>query len=153
MSHPGFRLSSPDFGENEYLPFACGRQMQDQPPPLRWAHAPEGTQSFVLRVDDLDAPDGIFTHWVVYDLPRDATGLDPGDRKGGVEGRNDFQTVGWGGPMPPPGHGDHRYVFTLSALDRASLDLAPGAKPDEVAAKMQGHVLGEAKLTGQYRRD
>jgi Raf kinase inhibitor-like YbhB/YbcL family protein len=110
----------------------------DRPPDLRWAHAPDGTRSLVLIMDDPDAPSGTFTHWVRYDLPE------------GKDGRNDFQTVGYRGPAPPPRHGGHRYFFHLYALDVDSLGLPPGAPRMQVEEAMRGHVLDETTLMGRY---
>jgi Raf kinase inhibitor-like YbhB/YbcL family protein len=103
-------------------------------------------------VTDPDAPNGTFTHWVLYHLPADTQELPEGASGKGTAGRNDFQALGWGGPCPPPGHGDHRYVFTLSALDSA-LDLGPHARREEVERAMEGHVIQSAQLTGRYARD
>ena len=75
-----------------------------------------------------------------------------GSRSGGVQGKNDYGEIGWGGPAPPRGHGTHHYSFRLYALD-GKLELPPGATKAQLEAAMKGHVLAEAKLTGTYRRD
>lgn len=152
MATTSFRLLSDAFEQGEYIPRVHSREGEDRSPSLRWSDPPEGTRSFVLRVTDPDAPGGTFTHWVLFDVPADREGLGEGEKGVGVAGRNDFEALGWGGPLPPPGHGDHRYFFTLSALDRESLELREGARRDEVERAMEGHVLGEAELMGRYRR-
>src|SRR5207249_3193825 len=103
-------------------------------PDLRWMNAPPGTQSFVLIVDDPDAPSGLFTHWVLFDIPGSAAGLAQNDHKLGRPGRNGFKKVGYGGPCPPKGHGPHRYYFSLYALDVPSLKLPEGASRQDVDA-------------------
>jgi Raf kinase inhibitor-like YbhB/YbcL family protein len=153
MTESRFRLVSDAFGEGEHIPREYGCDGDGHSPPLRWNGAPEATRSFVLRVVDPDAPDGEFTHWVLFDLPASTGNLETGDSGEGVEGRNDFQSIGWGGPCPPPRHGDHRYYFTLSALDCETLDLPEGATRAEVEKKMEGHVLDEVTRMGRYRRD
>ena len=94
-------------------------------------------------------------HWVVYDLPAGRDSLPeavPTERRlegGGVQGRNSFRRVGYGGPCPPSG--THRYYFLLYALD-ARLDLNPGASRPQLEEAMEGHVLARGELMGRYRR-
>ena len=148
-----FRLVSEAFREGARIPPRYSCDGDDRSPPLHWAGEPDGTRSFTLRVVDPDAPDGEFTHWVLYDLPASRHEIVEGESGVGVEGRNDFQRLGWSGPCPPPKHGDHRYYFTLSALDCESLGLPKGATRAEVEKSMRGHVLDEARWMGRFRRD
>ena len=126
-------------------------------PPLSWSGAPEGTQSYALICDDPDAPSpkrprpNPWVHWVVYNLPPDKTALGERDEGGGVSGRSDFGQTGWGGPMPPPGSGTHRYFFKVYALD-AKLGLKAGATKDELLAAMEGHILAQGETYGTYER-
>jgi len=129
----------------------------DVSPALKWTDPPAGTQSFALIADDPDAPAGTWVHWVVYDLPATARELPENVPKqeqvpsgGGVQGRNDFRKIGYGGPCPPPGP-THRYFFKLYALD-TKLNLKPGATKAEVEKAMKGHALAEAQLMGKYGR-
>ena len=128
----------------------------DASPALKWSGAPTGTQSFALIADDPDAPVGTWVHWVVYDLPATVSELAENVPKqeqlpgGGIQGRNDFRKIGYGGPCPPPGPA-HRYFFKLYALD-AKVNLKPGATKAEVDKAMKGHVLGEAQVMGKYGR-
>jgi Raf kinase inhibitor-like YbhB/YbcL family protein len=119
-------------------------------PPLRWSGVPDGTRSLALIVDDPDAPVGTFTHWLAWGLEPTAGGLEEGERAP-VEGRSDFGEIGYGGPCPPPGHGRHRYVFRLHALD-TGLALVAGATRTELESAIDGHVLEVAQLTGGYAR-
>lgn len=130
----------------------------DSSPPLRWSGAPPGTRSFVLIVDDPDAPDPAapkrtYVHWVLYDIPATTTALDEGVTtvalpSGTREGVNDWDRTGYGGPCPPIGR--HRYFFKLSALDTTLGDLGRARKAD-VERAMQGHVLDHAELMGTYQ--
>lgn len=128
----------------------------DASPSLNWTAPPPGTRSIALTVTDPDAPSGTFTHWVLFNLPANSNGLPAGVPKqgqlddGARQGRNDFGNVGYGGPCPPHG-APHRYVFTLSALDR-ELELTPGAARSQVESAMNEHVLARGELTARYGR-
>ena len=145
-------LSSPAFRHGATLPERCVRGGADRSPPLRWSDPPEGTRSLALLMEDPDAADGLFTHWLVFDLPPDLRQLPEGGRDVGVAGRNDFHGNGWGGPAPPPNEGEHRYVFRLLALDVERLDLGAGATREQVLDAARGHVLDEAVLAGRFGR-
>jgi hypothetical protein len=108
---------------------------------------PEGTRSFALIVDDPDAPRGTFTHWLAYDIPLSANEL---KATAGKTLRNGFGRTGYGGPCPPPGHGEHRYYFSVYALDVASLGLPGSTRDLEAAIKV--HTLGMARMMGRYER-
>jgi Raf kinase inhibitor-like YbhB/YbcL family protein len=128
----------------------------DTSPALSWSDPPPRTQSFVLIMDDPDAPGGTFVHWVVYNLPASTRQLPerlPGNDEmqgGGNQGVNDFARTGYGGPCPPPGR-PHRYFFRLYALD-GKLNLKTAARRKDVDQAMKGHVLAHAELMGLYGR-
>jgi Raf kinase inhibitor-like YbhB/YbcL family protein len=145
-----FALESGAFGHAEPIPNRHTCDGEDLSPPLRWANVPEGARSLALVVDDPDAPRGIFTHWVAWGLDPAAVGLGEGEAAS-REGRNDFGTVGYRGPCPPPGHGRHRYVFRLYALDR-DLELESGTGKADLEQAIEGHVLTTAELVGTYER-
>lgn len=152
MSEQGFTLTSPAFVADGTIPAAFTCDGENTSPELNWMHPPENTRSFVLIVDDPDAPRGTFTHWVLFDIPAGTKHL-PGEVSGiGVKGRNDFQQVGYGGPCPPTAYGQRRYHFRLFALDVETLRLRAGASRDEVEAAVQGHTLGQTELMGRYER-
>src|SRR5262245_50954719 len=96
-----FRLTSSAFADGATIPkeFTC--EGNDAPPPLTVADAPQGARSFAIIVDDPDAPSGIFTHWLAYDIPASSTEL---SAIAGKTLRNGFGRDGYGGPCPPPGH-------------------------------------------------
>lgn len=152
MAEQGFTLTSTDFAEGEIIPTELTCEGENRPPALKWMHPTEAALSFALIADDPDAPNGTFTHWLLFDLPRDTRELPNGSGSEGVEGRNDFQQQGYGGPCPPPNHGKHRYYFKLFALDTDRLGLDAGATRDEIERAMQGHVLDTAELMGRFER-
>ncbi|MBI5827747.1 MAG: YbhB/YbcL family Raf kinase inhibitor-like protein [Deltaproteobacteria bacterium] len=153
-----FTIVSPDFRDSDAIPKRFSCDSENLSPEIQWDGAPPATRSFVLIVEDPDAPSGTFTHWVVYDVPPDLNKLPGGmgnsaDIKGGIkQGYTDFGRKGYGGPCPPRGHGVHRYNFILTALDIPGLGLADGAKKSEVERAMKGHVLGTTRMTGRYGR-
>jgi Raf kinase inhibitor-like YbhB/YbcL family protein len=151
------RISSPAFEANREIPSKFTCEGQDVSPPLAWDGVPDETQSFALIMDDPDAPDPAaprrtWVHWVLVDLPANARSLPEAVRAlppGTVEGVNDWQRTGYGGPCPPVGR--HRYFFKLYALDAPLGDLQ---LPDKTRLEqaMEGHVLGEAQLMGTYQK-
>jgi Raf kinase inhibitor-like YbhB/YbcL family protein len=149
-------LSSPAFKDGETIPVKYSCEGQDVSPPLTWSEPPEGTQGFALIMDDPDAPGGVFTHWVLFNLTPDSRDLPEALAtqaelpSGTRQGRNDFGRIGYGGPCPPSGR-PHRYQFTLYALDQL-LDLKAGAAKNQLIGAMQGHILAQGQLTGIYQR-
>ena len=145
-------LASKAFEEGGTIPAKYTCDGENVSPPLRWSNTPQNTKSFVLLVNDPDAPVGDWVHWVLYDLPGDFTELNEGIPSnetlpsGAMQGRNDFKKIGYGGPCPPSG--THRYYFRLYALD-SKLSLKPGATRKEVQRAMNGHTTGEAVLMGK----
>ncbi len=150
-----FSLTSEGFEHSGYIPEKYTCDGKDVSPPLSWA-VPQGAKSLTLIVDDPDAPRGIFTHWVLFNLPANITSLPERmpnvDRPGvgGIQGNNDFGEKGYNGPCPPAGK-PHTYRFILYALD-AELNLKPAASRNEVLTAMEGHVLMKAELDGKYGR-
>ena len=128
----------------------------DTSPDLSWSGVPAGVQSFALIADDPDAPVGTWTHWLIWNIPAQNSGLPNGVPKvetlddGTRQGRNDFRRIGYGGPCPPPGK-PHRYFFKVYALD-AKLDVRAGANKEELERAMKGHVLAQGELMGKYGR-
>jgi len=130
-------------------------------PALNWSGAPKGTKSFALSVYDPDAPTGSgFWHWVVVNIPPDATSLpkgagDPkgsGLPKGALLTRTDFGVPGYGGPCPPKGDKPHHYHFTIFAVDVEKLDVDENASAAVVGFNLHFHTLAKATLTGLYGR-
>jgi len=148
-------LSSPVFQEGEDIPITYTCDGQDISPPLTWGEPPPETQSFTLIMDDPDAPGGVFTHWLLFNLPADSRELPeavPHNElaNGALQGKNDFGTNGYGSPCPPSGTA-HHYRFTLYALDQP-LDLVAGASRKQVIDAITGRILAWGQLTGMYQR-
>ncbi|MGC4119253.1 MAG: YbhB/YbcL family Raf kinase inhibitor-like protein [Myxococcales bacterium] len=145
-------LESPDFRAGGPLPARCAADTSNRSPALLLRGAPAGTRSFALVVEDPDAPEKTWVHWLAWNIPSErreipeAVGPDAFP-----QGLNDYGQVGWGGPKPPRGDGAHRYVFRLYALD-ALLDLPQGATRDALEGRLHGHVLARATLTGKAWR-
>jgi Raf kinase inhibitor-like YbhB/YbcL family protein len=124
----------------------------DVSPPLTLRGVPTGTVSLALLLQDLDAPHGTFTHWLMWNLGPHTTRLSADERPRGVaEGRNSFGRTGYNGPCPPHGDRPHRYVLTVYATDRRP-SLAPGATPTDLLRTLSAHTLAEGTLTGRYGR-
>jgi Raf kinase inhibitor-like YbhB/YbcL family protein len=158
-----FTITSSAFAADAVIPRQFTGEGADRSPPLAWDNVPEGTQEFALICDDPDAPTPQpWVHWVIYGIAADVRAL-PEDVKNepqlsepvaARQGKNSWDsgaTVGYRGPMPPPGHGTHHYHFKLYAVDQP-LDLAASATKEQLLAAMKGHVLAETELTGTYER-
>jgi len=153
-----FQIESPDFKEGGNIPrkFTC--EGEDVSPLLRWTPPPQGAKSYMLIMEDPDAPMGTFVHWLAYDIPagRHELPYDAAADRGlkGVmkQGLNDFGNVGYGGPCPPRGHGVHRYFFIFKALDTTTMGLPEGASRSEIERAATGHILAEARLMGRFER-
>jgi Raf kinase inhibitor-like YbhB/YbcL family protein len=149
-------LTSTAFQPGATIPKPYTGDGADRSPPLRWSEPPSGTKSLALICDDPDAPRGTWVHWVLFNLPGHTRELEEGVPatetlgNGAKQGKNDFGSIGYGGPAPPKGK-PHRYVFTLYALDVA-VDLLPGATKAQLMDAMKGHILAEGKLVGHYGR-
>jgi Raf kinase inhibitor-like YbhB/YbcL family protein len=156
-------ITSSAFKPNGSIPLQYTCDGKDLSPPLAWSGVPEGTRSLALVVDDPDAPDPKapktrWVHWVLLNIPPDATGLPEGASskalpRGTREGRNDWKRADWGGPCPPIGR--HRYFFKLYALDAVLPEIGHGGHPtrSELEAAMKGRILAQAELVGTYQRE
>jgi len=148
-------IESPTFKNGERIPSRNTCDGADVSPELQWKDAPKNTKSFALISDDPDAPMGVFTHWVIFNIPPSESGLEEGVEtkptlpNRSVQGKTDFGRIGYGGPCPPSG--THRYMFHLYALD-TNLNLPTGSTKEQVVREMQSHVLGEAEIVGLYSR-
>lgn len=156
------KLSSPQIAPGQRIPErqvfnASGCTGQNLSPALSWTAGPPGTQSFALVLFDPDAPGRGWWHWIVYDIPAGVRSLPAGagDPSRGlmparaVQGRNDFGTLGYGGPCPPPGK-PHRYFFWLYALRVPRLEVSADASPAAIGAKLAASAIARAQLLGLY---
>ena len=151
-----FKLSSTAFSNGGRIPERYTCIGLDVSPPLRWEGYPLEAESFTLIVEDVDAPGGVFTHWIIYNIPGSVSMLEEGVEKvsvlssGAMQGLNDFGRIGYGGPCPPAGK-PHRYIFKIFALD-TMLDVKPAASKNEILKALENHIIGEAELTGIFSR-
>lgn len=141
------RIWSPSFADGAAMPRRHARE-GGASPPLRFSGVPRAARSMVLVAEDLDAPIGTFTHWLVWNIPPDVEGAPEGGPPPGARvGLNGYGEVGYIAPAPAAGR--HRYRFRLLALDTELPAEAPGRK-DRIEAEAEGHVIAEAELTGHY---
>jgi Raf kinase inhibitor-like YbhB/YbcL family protein len=146
-------VASPVFDQGGAIPAKHTGVGQDLSPALNWYGLPEGTREIALVCEDPDAPrPEPWVHWVLYKIPADHTGVPEGDTEGALEGENDFGRRGYGGPLPPKGHGVHHYHFKVYALD-IKLEAAVGLTKDQLLEAMEGYVLDEGELVGTYERE
>ncbi len=155
---PTFTLTSPAFADNASIPprFTCDGD-RSVSPALSIGGVPEGTKSLALIMDDPDVPkvlraDGVFDHWVLFNIPADTREISEGGSVG-VAGANSAGKNAYAGPCPPPQYepSEHRYVFKLYALD-SELPLPAGASKADVEKAMEGHILAQTQLVGRYKR-
>lgn len=155
MSPMVIKMKSAVFDEGEPIPTRYTCDGVDISPPLEWDVLPENTESIALICEDPDAPGGLWTHWIIFNLP-------PGTRNlkehvmerevldnGAMQGLNDFGRIGYGGPCPPGG--THRYYYKMYAMD-IKLDLPPQTRRNELLEAIDGHILDQGQIMGVYTR-
>jgi Raf kinase inhibitor-like YbhB/YbcL family protein len=144
------KITSPAFQEGGEIPAKFSRDGGNANPALHISGTPAEAKSLVLIVDDPDAPVGLFTHWLVWNIdPKTADIAEHSVPSGAVQGTNDFSGHRYDGPQPPSG--THRYFFKIFALDQR-LDLPAGAKRKQLDAAMKGHVIAQGQLMGRYTK-
>ncbi len=141
-------ITSPAFAHRGDIPEKYTIDGQNVSPPLQISGVPANAQSLVLVVQDIDSPIGLFTHWLVWNIPATTTQIEEGRLPPGVEqGMNGFGNVGYAGPCPPSGR--HRYRFRIFALDSV-LDATSPDRLDQIASDMEDSVVDRAILVGLY---
>lgn len=151
------RLTSPAFENNETIPTMYTCEGENISPPLSWSSVPEDAKTLALVMDDPDAPNGTFIHWVVYNLSPTPPNLEEGASLSGrlseglQEGVNSFGEQGYGGPCPPRGGGEHRYFFRLYAINQ-ELELSGRVTRDQLMNIIEGKTMDEAELMGRFAR-
>ncbi|HKK80320.1 MAG TPA: YbhB/YbcL family Raf kinase inhibitor-like protein [Phaeodactylibacter sp.] len=146
--------------KQEFNAFGCNGE--NVSPQLSWENAPEGTKSFAITMYDPDAPTGSgFWHWVIVDIPADATTIPAGAGstkknmlpKGALQTVTSYGAPGYGGPCPPKGHGIHEYMITIHALDTEQLGVKAKTNPAVVGFNLWQHTLAKASIVMYYSRD
>lgn len=153
----GLVVMSPSQGTDGRLDDRHSAYHDNISPPLTWDGV-AGAESYALVVEDPDAPrDKPFIHWMIWNIPPEAGGLPEGVPQAQriapphpiIQGRNDNGDYGWVGPMPPAGHGVHRYYFQLFALDQR-LELDPDTPLEELINVLKGHTLAKGEMVATY---
>jgi Raf kinase inhibitor-like YbhB/YbcL family protein len=144
----GLSISSPAFADSQPMRERFARALGNVSPPLQTSGVPHNAKSLVLIVDDPDAPAGLWTHWLVWNIAPGTGRIDEGKvPTDALQGRNSFGAVRYDGPQPPSG--THRYFFHLAALE-TTLALPPGADRSSLERAMAGHVIARAECHGTY---
>ena len=150
-----FELRSTVLSNGGKIPVQYTAQGKNISPPLSWTSVPIGTKSFAVVVSDLDSPNGVFNHWIIYNIPSNTTKLTEAIPTTGIlvngeeQGTNDFGTLGYSGPNPPSG--THRYIFTLYALN-TRLNLDAGVKKEVFLKRITPSILSQTTLTATYTK-
>lgn len=164
---PAFVLTSTDIAQGKRLNppqvsgmFGAGGQ--DVSPQLAWSGFPAGTKSFAVTCYDPDAPTiSGFWHWAVFNIPATTTSLPAnagqaasghGLPAGAITLKNDGGLARFVGAAPPPGHREHRYLFTVHAVDVAKLDIPAEASPAYLGFNLHSHSIGRATIIATYQR-
>ena len=154
-SRPSITVTSDAFKDGEAIPVKYSCDGINVSPQIAWTPGPEGTEFYVLLMDDIDAPDKVFSHWILYNIPAKVTDLHDGISTNGIldtgaiQGRNDMTKLGYYGPCPGD-QNTHHYIFTVYAVD-AFFQMPAGWRQDVVDA-LEGHILAQGQLTGTYKR-
>ena len=148
------QLISDAFEHNQPIPLLYTCDGKDTNPPLSFGDVPDGAKSLALIMEDPDVPqsirpDGMWDHWLIWNMPPNTTDIPEAGTPPGVEGSNTGGKIGYGGPCPPDRR--HRYFFKLFALD-AMLDLPASASKSELEKAIEQHVIDRALLVGTYTR-
>jgi len=144
------KLTSPVFENNQLIPQKYTCDGENVNPPLQISEVPEGVKSLALIVIDPDAPAGVFTHWVLWNINPQTSLIEENSLpEGAVEGLNSFKKHSYGGPCPPSG--THHYHFRLYALDK-KLDLASSSEKTEVEKAICGCFSEWVEIIGLYQR-
>lgn len=153
-TYTSMTLHSSAFANNQPLPADYTCDGSGVNPPLEFSAVPKNAKSLALIVEDQDVPksirtDGLWYHWLVWDMPAGTTGIDSGEEAPGIVGKNTSGTFAYTPPCPPDR--EHRYIFTLYALD-TMLNLEASTTKDDLQKAMKGHILEQSELIGLYNR-
>ena len=148
------KLTSPAFEHNGKIPSEYTCDGEDVSPELNIDGVPDGTKSLALIMDDPDVPkhirpDGLWVHWVMWNIPPETTKIARANEPNGIGGKSNFGRTGYGGPCPPDR--EHRYFFKLYALD-STLDLPEGSSKEDLEKAIEGHIIEQTELIGLYER-
>lgn len=147
-------ISSTAFKMDGTIPARFTCDGDDISPELNFSNIPEGTKSFALTMEDPDVPksiraDGMWNHWIIWNIPPSTTRVEEGASIG-VMGIGTNGKTAYMGPCPPDR--EHRYIFTLYALD-SLLSLPKGSTKDELLQALHPHIIEKTQLIGRYNRN
>ncbi len=151
------KITSSAFKNGDNIPVKYTCEGSNVSPPLKWTNNIQGVKTYVLIVDDPDAPGGDFVHWLAYNIPANYSSLSedvtttrniPDEVH---QGTNSFGRIGYKGPCPPPGNA-HHYYFKIYALNTA-IKYESGAEKHQLLKAMQGHIIAEGQLMGKFKRE
>lgn len=159
VSSKKFTLSSKSFKDGGRIPaeFTKAAGGENASPQLRWENPPPGTKSYVITCIDINPVARNWVHWMIINIPVKVNSIPEdascgGMPKGVKELKNSFKALGWGGPLPPPGTGVHRYVFTIYALSKTVVSPPRKMLSEKMLLRLiKGKVLGKASITGTYQ--
>lgn len=148
------KLTSKAFKDKGIIPSVYSCEGRNINPPLDISEVPSNAKSLVLICDDPDVPksrrpDGMYDHWIIYNMPPNTHHLAEHSKPPGIQGQSTNGKNEYVGPCPPDR--EHRYFFKLYALDKM-LDLGPGATKKEVEKAMHGHTIAHCELMGRYEQ-
>jgi Raf kinase inhibitor-like YbhB/YbcL family protein len=141
------QVRSVAFSHNGHIPPKYTCEGENINPPLEISNIPEEAKTLALIMEDPDAPNGTFDHWIVWNIPPNEAIAEQSIP--GISGTNSFGKTGYGGPCPPSG--SHRYFFKVFALD-TELDLLAGADKNAFLDAMEGHIMAQGELMGLYKK-
>ena len=141
-------ISSPAFNNEGNIPAKYTCEGEEINPPLKIDGIPEEAMTLALIIEDPDAPNSTFDHWLVWNIePKITIGENTNP---GISGNNSVGKTGYHGPCPPSG--SHRYYFNVFALDK-SLELAAGADKKALQEEMQSHIIAKGSIMGRYQKN
>lgn len=144
------KIKSQAFEEGGLIPPIYTCDGDNINPPLEFVEVPTNAQSLALIVDDPDAPNGTFTHWLLWNispLTREISENTPPDTA--IQGANGAGQPGYLGACPPSGV--HHYHFKLYALNK-KLNVTPNISREELEEEIEGSIIERAELVGIYSR-
>jgi Raf kinase inhibitor-like YbhB/YbcL family protein len=140
-------VTSDAFKDRTYIPTKYTYDGENINPPLKIENIPHEAKSLVLIVEDVDAPEKTWVHWLVWNIT--PSGKIKENTVPGIEGISDFRHHHYSGPCPPVG--THHYYFKIYALDDL-LNLNTTITKPDLEKAMSTHIIGYGQLVGTYKR-
>lgn len=146
-----FILYSGSFRNGNSIPALYSCEGKDRSPQLSWINPPKNTQSFAIIAEDPDAPNGMWYHWVLWNIPASVSSFAENDTpRGSIVGKNSWNKNEYSGPCPPPTDQKHHYIFIIYALDTL-LNLNENTDAVTLKKNIQDHILGTTEMGGIFK--